>query len=140
MLLILLAVAGCGSDTNVAEGADLAVCASGIGAPPSAATSCGLLTCAPGQVCVYHQPGAPSRDLAFPVDGGSADAGAPADDPLHHCMVLPPECQLCGGCGDGTPGSGGKQFGCFTTICTPGTPWYETGCRFDGATLTCIGL
>jgi hypothetical protein len=134
ILLIALIVAGCVTDTNVA---DMAVCARGAGPPPSVATPCGSLTCAPGQTCVALQPGAPARDLAQPVDGGGGGGGGPDD--LHSCVVLPAECQLCGGCGDGL-GGGGKQFGCFATICSPAGPWEWTGCRFDGATLTCIGV
>jgi hypothetical protein len=137
ILLIVLALAGCGSDMNVAGSPDLAVCSRGVGAPPNVATPCGPLTCAPGQICVAHQPGAVFPDMAQAVDGGATDAGAPPSyDPYQHsCIVLAAECQSCGGC-DAPPGSGGHYFGCFSSICDK----YETGCRFDGATLTCIGV
>ena len=145
--LIVVVAAGCGSDISVADGgadlggADLAVCMQGVGAPPTMATPCGPLTCAPGQICVAHQPGTLPADMAQLTDGGVDDGGAGGGDPyFHSCVVLPPECQRCGGCGDGTLGAGGKQFGCFASICVANAGFYETGCRFDGATLTCIGL
>ncbi len=96
------------------------------------------MTCAPGSICVAHQPGVPpARDLSFPLDGGRAvDGGLPVSDPYNHsCLALPAACQSCGGC-DAPPGSGGRYFGCFSSICDS----YETGCSFDGATLTCIGV
>jgi hypothetical protein len=140
--LILLMLGGCGSDRKVADmsldmsSPDLAVCTHGVGAAPTVATPCGPLTCAPGQICVEHQPGTAIPDMAY--DGGVYDGGY---DPLYHsCLSLPPECQACGGCGDGTSGGAGKQFGCFVSICRPDTGFEETGCRFDGAILTCIGL
>jgi hypothetical protein len=140
ILLIVLALTGCGSDTNVADmtasadlSDDLSMCMSGVTAPNAAATPCGWSLCAPGQICVEHQPGIaiPPPDFATPPDGG-----ADGDDPYRHsCLVLPAECRRCGGCG-ALPGAGGPYFGCFSSICDK----YETGCRFDGATLTCIGL
>ena len=89
-----------------------------------------------------HEPGTPiPPDLAQPNDGGLQDGGSGGFDPYYHsCIVLPAECQRCGGCGDGTIGAGGKQFGCFLSICPPNAGFEETGCRFDGATLTCFGL
>ena len=135
ILLILLAVAGCDSDTNVAEdmaaGSDLTACTLHVMAP-TGQTPCGPLTCGAGEICVAHQPGQFPGDLALPTDGGSGGG----DVYMRSCVALPAACQQCGGCGDGTPGVGGKQVGCFATLCTQ----YETGCRFDGATLTCIGL
>jgi hypothetical protein len=145
ILLISIAVAGCGSDMDVADlgGADLAapgsldlaVCTPAIAAPPSVATPCGPLTCAPGQICVEHQPGFVIPDMAESSDGGSTDAGASGPDLYEHsCTTLPSKCQQCGGCGFGAGGAG--AFGCFSTICRS----YETGCRFDGATVTCVGV
>jgi hypothetical protein len=134
IVLIVLALAGCGSDANVADRPDLAVCVGGVTAPTTP-TTCGSMTCAPGSICVAHQPGV-AFDLAGPKDAGAADGGAPSYDPLQRsCLVLPAECQRCGGC-SAPPGAGGPYFGCFSSICDK----YETGCRFDGATLTCIGV
>jgi hypothetical protein len=142
--LTFVVLAGCGSDTDVADmkGADigvsdpdLAVCEPAIKAPPSAATPCGPLTCAPGQICVEHQPGMaiPPPDFAT-----TQDAGAGGYDPYEHsCADLPPACQLCGGCGYGIATGAARDFGCFSTICRTSE---ETGCSFDGATVRCIGL
>jgi hypothetical protein len=135
IVLILLALAGCGSDMDVtadladlAAGGDLAMCMVHVASAPTGSTPCGASTCAPGEICVGDQPGV-ALDLATPADGGT-----PSGLIDQRCVALPAECQVCGGCGNGTPGVGGLKVGCFANICDK----YATGCRFDGATLVCI--
>jgi hypothetical protein len=141
VLVIVLALAGCAADTDttgpdLAARSDLATCTRTIPSLTSP-TTCGAMTCAPGFLCLAHQPGAGiPPDFAVPVDGGTEDGGPPSNDPYQRsCLALPPECLRCGGCGE-FPGSGGHYFGCAASICDK----YETGCRLEGATLTCIGL
>jgi len=127
IVLIVLIVGGCGSDIAVA--ADMSVCTSGIGTLPSVTTPCGPVTCAPGEICVVHQPGMPVQpDLAQSVDGGDADGGV--FDPFYRaCVVLPPDCIQCGVCN-------GRFLRCAALgLCYP----YEF-CSFAATTLTCDAI
>jgi hypothetical protein len=124
-LLISLGLIGCNANTNVM---DMAACLPhAVGNAPH---SCGPMTCSADEFCIFEQYGACSRDLPQPVDddggGGLVFCGQ------YQCGKLPSSCdcnQLCGPNGQvGPPG-------CLRSL--PSCQ-YATGCRLDGATVTCI--
>ena len=122
---LVLALVGCHGDTGAA---DMAACV-------PHAYACGPTTCPADEFCFFEQFGACApADLAQPIDDGGAGGGGGGFHPCgqYSCAKLPSSCdcnQLCGS--NGQPGS----TGCLHSV--PACQ-YATGCRFDGATVTCI--
>ena len=94
-------------------------CTDDLGSAFLAPVPCGPMTCTAGKLCMIFTPGVvPSPDAG---DGYS-----------YSCVTFPPECAACTAARCGASPS---PSGCFSQLCQG-----EPSCKFEDASLTCIGL